>query len=122
MLNIDELFGKRPFIYFISGEFYAFGTGVCARCNLNGTYVTLPTRYTTYIEAKRIKISDADAWNAYRRLVSVAEAVKNDVEHTQLTAKFEKMGFTVEEKEEINIQLRDMVKFFKEHNLVEYYK
>ena len=30
MLNLKELFKKRPFIYYIDGEYYALGAGVCS--------------------------------------------------------------------------------------------
>lgn len=49
MLNLKELFKKRPFIYYIDGEYYALGAGVCSCCCSKGTYLTLPKKYEDYL-------------------------------------------------------------------------
>lgn len=122
MLNLEELFKKRPFIYFIDGEYYAFGMGVCAKCNRRVNYVTLPTRYENYISVKNKDISQRDAWNIYRKLVSVADNVKAGEEHTNLHQKFEEIGFTNEERDEVEKQLLDLVEFFVKYHLVDFYR
>ena len=50
MLNLKELFKKRPFIYYIDGEYYALGAGVCSCCCSKGTYLTLPKKYEDYLK------------------------------------------------------------------------
>lgn len=122
VLDLEELFKKRPFIYYIDGEYYAFGMGVCAKCNKKVNYVTLPTRYENYVLVKAKDISQRDAWNIYRKLVSVADNVKDGEKHTNLQQKFEEMGFTNEERDEIEKQLSDLVEFFVKYRLVDYYR
>lgn len=123
MLDLEELFKKRPFIYYVNDVYYAFGTGVCARCDKNGTYVTLPSRYQNYLDAvKDDSISQSDAWDIYRKLVSVADSVKDGGDHIHLLELFEKMNFSNTEKTTIEIQLKQLVEFFRKHDLVEFYK
>lgn len=123
MLDLDELFKKRPFIYCIDGTYYAFGTGVCSRCDNDGNYVTLPKRYQNYSEAlKANNISQKEAWDVYKKLVSVADAVKTNEEHIHLMDQFDKLNFSATDKTEIENQLKNLVKFFKQHELGEFYK
>ena len=49
MLNLEELFNKRPFIYLVNDVYYAFGIGVCARCDKSVKYLTLPSKYKKYL-------------------------------------------------------------------------
>ena len=122
MLNLEELFKKRPFVYLVNDVYYAFGTGVCARCDKGGTYVTLPSRYQNYLDAQsNDSISQGDAWDIYRKLVSVADAVKESEEHIHLPEKFEKLNFSNAEKEEIEIQVKKLVAFFRKHDLADFY-
>lgn len=122
VLNLEELFKKRPFIYYIDGEYYAFGMGVCAKCNEKVNYVTLPTRYENYVSVKAKDISQREAWNIYRKLVSVADNVKDREKYTNLPQKFEELGFTNEERDEIEEQLSDLIEFFVKYRLVDFYR
>ena len=53
MLNLEVLFNKRPFIYLVNDVYYAFGTGVCARCDKRAKYLTLHSKYQKYLWYKR---------------------------------------------------------------------
>lgn len=123
MLDLEELFKKRPFVYLVNDIYYAFGTGVCARCDKEATYLTLPSRYQDYISAQSEDcISQKEAWDIYRRLVSVADAVKDGEDHIHLENQFKKLDFTDEDKNKIEQQLRNLVEFFKKHSLADFYK
>ena len=50
MLDLEELFKKHPGIYQINKVYYAFGAGVCAKCDER--YVTLPVKYQNYVDSK----------------------------------------------------------------------
>lgn len=92
MLDLEELFNKRPFIYLVNDVYYAFGVGVCARCDNN--FITLPLRYQRYVESFEMDdISQKEAWEIYRKLVSVADAVKSNEEHMHLIEQFSSFQF-----------------------------
>jgi hypothetical protein len=122
MLNLEELFKKRPFIYYIGGDYYAFGSGVCAKCNNNGKrYPTLPGKYENYVTVKDKDISQKEAWEIYHKLWFVADAVKDDENNYNLKEQFENLQFTEKEKEEVERQLSELVDFFRRNHLVDYY-
>lgn len=125
MLNLEVLFNKRPFIYLVNDVYYAFGTGVCARCDKRVKYLTLHSKYQKYLRAqsdKEIMLARRQAWDIYRRLVNIADSVKTSEEqYTHLSDIFEEFKFTNAEKEEIENQLNKMVTFFKRYSLVDYY-
>ena len=78
MLDIEELFKKTPFVYFVRDDYYAFGGGVCEKCN-NGqrTIPLLPLRYSEYLNLLNNQDTlQNDAWNAYRRIVNIAKNMK----------------------------------------------
>lgn len=116
MLNLEELFNKRPFIYLVNNVYYAFGTGVCARCDKSVKYLTLSSKYKKYLLAQsdiEIMLTKNQAWDIYRKLANIADSVKTSEEqHTHLLDKFEELKFTNSEKEEIENQLNKMVPFF----------
>ncbi|MGN0274465.1 MAG: hypothetical protein ACI4DT_06760 [Chordicoccus sp.] len=123
MLSLEELFKKDPFIYFIDNVYYAFGTGVCARCNSHGReYIGLPRRYNTYTSLLKEESVDYDsAWKAYRHLVSIAETVRDqENDRLHLTEKFAALQFSDEDKAEIEHQLDQLVEFFEIHHLADY--
>ena len=89
MLEVEKLFNKQPFIYFVDGIYYAFGVGVCARCDKYEGYVTLPLKYQRYADAlKNEKITQEEATEIYRKLRFIANGVKDKEEHFNLTEKF----------------------------------
>ncbi len=123
MLDLEELFKKRPFIYLINGDYYAFGCGVCSSCNRYGNYVTLPRRYENYLAIKNEEVSSKEAWDVYRKLVSIADGVKDreDV-HIGLVQKFQELELDEESCLELEKQLSDMVDFFQRNRLADYYR
>lgn len=117
MLDLEELFKKRPFIYRINDVYYAFGAGVCAKCDEE--YVTLPVRYQNYVDSKDNDMLTRDkAMKLYHELEFVAEMVRDkEEEHVRLQEKFTKLKFSVSDEQEIDCQLKGMVAFFQKYNL-----
>lgn len=122
MLDLEKLFKKRPFIYLINGDYYAMGCGVCSLCNKYGKYVTLPKRYKNYLAIKNEKVSSEDAWDIYRKLVSIADRVKDMEDPGDLEKKFQELEFDKESCIELEKQISDMVDFFQRNRLTDYYK
>lgn len=124
MLDLEKLFKIRPFVFFVREEYFAFGSGVCKRCNNeHGNPVTLPLRYERYLAAlKQEGIAQSDAWDVYRKVNSVAENIQSLDDHLHLPEKFEKLNFSDSEKESIQKQLEQVVSFFRDNRLGDYYR
>lgn len=118
MLELDKLFAKKPFVYFINGEYYAFGFGVCAKCSRSGKVCRY---YTEYLECKDNKnITSSEAWKVYRKVETIAETVKSEDGYSVLEKKFRNFNFTKENFDEIERQLLDITKYFRDNHLIEY--
>ena len=118
MLDLEGLFKKRPFIYRINDAYYAFGAGVCAKCDEG--HVTLSLRYQKYADLKdNDRLTQNEAMEIYHKLESVAGMVrdKEEKEHVHLQEKFKKLRFSASDEQEIDRQLKDMVTFFQKYNL-----
>lgn len=114
MLNLEKLFKNRPFIYLINDVYYAFGTNVCTKCEKEGRYMLLSSKYQSYIDAQKDdSISQKDAWEIYRKLTFDAELVAHNAEHTHLFEQFEEMNFSNADKSEIESQLKNLMVFLK---------
>lgn len=120
MLDLEALFNKRPFIYYVDDEYYAFGQWVCTKCNEYSNYTTLQSRYDNYLAVKDKDISQDEAWNVYRRVASIAEITESIETKSALIRKFEEYNFSEDEKAEIEKQLLEFVKFFHDNRLSEY--
>lgn len=118
MLNLEKLFKNRPFIYLINDVYYAFGTNVCTKCEKEGRYMLLSSKYQSYIDAQKDdSISQKDAWEIYRKLTFDAELVAHNAEHTHLFEQFEEMNFSNADKSEIESQLKNLMVFFEKYHL-----
>lgn len=124
MLDLEKLFKIHPFVFYIGGEYFVFGSGVCMECNNKSEYhVTLPLKYQKYIEAiNDDTITKSQAWKIFSRLNSVADNVRDKAEHVNLKEQFEKLNFDDEELEEIQQQLEQFVCFFRKYDLANYCK
>ena len=67
---IEKLFKQYPFVYRINNEYYAFGTGVCAK--LNDGSLLLQSRYERYKKSLLEELSKEEAYKVFR--VSISEA------------------------------------------------
>ena len=117
MLNLKELFKKRPFIYYIDGEYYALGAGVCSCCCSKGTYLTLPKKYEDYLKIKNRSVDSDEAWEVYRKLSSIADMIKSGEENVNPEQKFKELGFNEKNCDELENQLKEMVEFFERNYL-----
>ena len=122
MLNLKELFKKRPFIYYIDGEYYALGAGVCSCCCSKGTYLTLPKKYEDYLKIKNRSVDSDEAWEVYRKLSSIADMIKSREENVNPEQKFKELGFNEKNCDELENQLQEMVEFFERNYLLNYCK
>ena len=124
MLDLEKLFKIHPFVFYIGGEYFVFGSGVCMECNNKSEYhVTLPLKYQKYIEAiDDDSVTNSQAWEIFYKLNNVANKVKDDAEHTNLKEQFEKYSFDEDELKEIQQQLEQFVCFFNKHDLGDHYK
>lgn len=116
MKTMEEIFKKSPFIYYIGGRYYAFGTGVCARCN--SEICSLESRYKCYVDNCNKDLTQQQAFEIWRRVVSAAEYV----EQKQGTCfkpeeEIAQFGFSNEEIKELEKQIEAYINFFKKHNL-----
>lgn len=123
MLDLEKLFKIRPFVFCVRGDYFAFGSGVCMRCNnQQRNPIMLPLRYEKYQDAlKQVNITQKDAWDAYRRVNAIAENNQSLDDYPHLQEKFEQLHFSDEEKESIQQQLDQVVTFFRKNHLCDYY-
>ena len=123
-MDLEKLFKMRPFVYYIRDDYYAFGDGVCTKCNNKyGNPATLLYRFNRYIEAlKSENISKNDAWEVYRKVNSVAENKRQHELQIHAKEDFDKFEFTNDEKDEIQRQLEQVVKFFVDNHLSDYFR
>lgn len=123
MLDLEKLFKIRPFVFYVRGDYFAFGSGVCMRYNnQQRNPIMLPLRYEKYQDAlKHVNITQKDAWDAYRRVNAIAENNQSIDDYPHLQKKFEQLQFSDEEKESIQQQLDQVETFFRKNHLCDYY-
>ena len=74
---MNKLFKQHPFIYKISGKYYAFGNRVCSECTLNTP--TLDLRFDRYCDACVENVTQGEARDIFAKVKSVAELVRDRV-------------------------------------------
>lgn len=121
MKIIEEVFKKYPFIYYISGKYYAFGTGVCAECNSGSC--SLESHYKRYINNYNEDLTQEQAFRIWHSVVGEAECVKHEqgicLKPEEEIVKF---VFSNEEIKELEEQVEAYINFWKKYNLKEYIK
>lgn len=116
---IEKLFKQFPFIYRINEEYYAFGTGVCAK--LDQSSVLLKSRFNRYIDSLADDILDSEAWAVFRALMCEADCKKDNIGYQDNEKKqFYKLGFNDSDIHELELQIQLYIDFYKKHNLKEY--
>ena len=118
-MEVQRLFVRTPFIYLISGKYYALGYKTCML--LGERYITLPKHYDRYVSALNDNsISRKDAWEIFYRLIDIALSVQNM--HISEKAEFEKLGLNAEQIDELEKQLDQQKMFLKEYSFADYLK
>lgn len=118
---IEEIFKKYPFIYYIGGKYYAFGTGVCAECNSGSC--SLESHYKRYINNYNEDLTREQAFRIWHSVAGEAEYVKHEqgicLKPEEEIVKF---AFSNEEIKELEEQVEIYIGFWKKYNLKEYMK
>ena len=113
---IEKLFKKHPFIYYIKGKYYAFGTLTCAECD--GKSLLLEHRYKDFEENLKSDLTDVEAWEIFHKLSFEASIYrKKDGECVKIKEEFLKFGFDEDDIEELKSQMERCVEFFKKYEL-----
>lgn len=119
MKIIEEVFKKYPFIYYIGGRYYAFGTGVCAECKSGSC--SLESHYKRYINNYNEDLSRDQAFRIWHSVVGEAEYVKHEqgicLKPEEEIVKF---VFSNEKIKELEEQAEAYIDFWKKYNLKEY--
>lgn len=111
---INELFGQHPFIYYINGKYYAFGTNVCTECN--GKSLLLESRYKAYEESFKSKVTNEDALTIFRKLsLEASGAETKSIVHAK--EEFTKLNFSEDDIKELEKQIERYRNYWLEHHL-----
>lgn len=111
---IDKLFSQHPFIYYIDGEYYAFGVNTCTKCD--GKSVLLESRYKNFEESIKNDVTDEEAWRIFHKLWCEASgAQKRGFAKTK--EEFAKFNFDGKNMEELNKQIDRYIDYWQEHHL-----
>lgn len=112
---LDKLFKQYPFIYCVGGEYYAFGTGVCSKCDKRREL--LESRYGQFEESINQNLETKDAWKIFYKLIAVAECIKNEkgicYDPQKEILKFQ---FGEKEMNELKTQVERYVSYWKKYS------
>ncbi len=113
---MNKLFKQHPFIYKISGKYYAFGNRVCAECTLN--MPTLDLRFDRYCDACVENVTQGEARDIFAKVKSAAELVRDRVGACEKPEiEIEKFGFTDSEIKELEHQIDRYIDFWRNYKL-----
>ena len=110
MNYIEKLFKQHPFIYFIDGCYYAFGSGTCIK--LDDSSILLKPRYDAYIASQNEDLKQYDAWCIFHKLMAEASAAQNKEGYKgNGMLLFDKIEFTKDQIEELSNQVKQYVDY-----------
>lgn len=116
---MDKLFAQYPFIYKISGKYYAFGNRVCAECKKD--IPTLELRYDKYCKSFNEPVSQYEANDIFRKLKFAAEFVGNDeIPSENPKDEIKKFGFNDSEMKELKKQIDKYIEFWHKYRLQDF--
>ena len=116
---MDKLFAQHPFIYKISGKYYAFGNRVCAECKKD--IPTLELRYDKYCKSFNEPVSQYEANDIFRKLKFAAEFVGNDeIPSENSKDEIKKFGFNDSEMKELKKQIDKYIEFWNKYRLQDF--
>lgn len=111
----DELNKKNPFLYYVRGEYYAFGTGICGKCENN---LRVKEAYEMYMTGRNIELTEQQAVVTFKHVSCVAEETHAKVHSTEeFEENFSKMNFSEEDLNEIEKQVDWYVAFWTKYEL-----
>lgn len=111
---IEKLFKQHPFIYLISGKYYAFGSYVCYECDMHST--TLESRYREYEENINKDLTTEEAWKIFHRLIFEAECVRDENGYCDKPQKeILKFQFSEKEMNELKLQVERYIAYWKKY-------
>lgn len=112
---IETLFKQPPFIYYISGRYYALGSYVCSECDMRS--ITLEGRYKEYEESVDENLSTQEAWRIFHRLIFKAECVRDEVGYCNAPQKeLLKFRFNEEEMNDLKSQVERYVAYWQKYS------
>lgn len=112
---IEKLFKQHPFIYFIGGKYYAFGSYVCSECDMRS--VTLESRYRDYEDSINENLSTEEAWKIFHRLIFKAECVRDENGYcNEPQREISKFKFNSEEMEELKKQVERYIVYWQKYS------
>ena len=116
---IDKLFKQYPFIYFIGGRYYAFGTGVCVKCD--SRIIDMDHAYKVFENSIDRELTPDEACKIFRHLVNMADFFKEEI-GVCFNPKEEIINFHFDEDEleELKKQVERYVDYWKKYSLNEY--
>lgn len=112
---VEKLFKQHPFIYRIQGEYYAFGNGVCVRCNDKS--VLLESRYKNFELNAEANLEPLEAWKIFHVVVSEAKHQGDFQESRDVISQFEKIGFNEQAMDELEKQVDRYIKYYRDNGL-----
>ena len=111
----DELNKKNPFLYYVRGEYYAFGTGVCGKCQNS---IRVQEAYRMYATGRNEKLTPQQAAETFKHVKNVAEETCSRVRSMEeFEENFSKMNFSEENLNEIEKQVDGYVAFWTKYEL-----
>nr|DAJ05007.1 MAG TPA: hypothetical protein [Bacteriophage sp.] len=116
---IEKLFKQYPFIYFIGGKYYAFGSYVCSECDMRS--VTLESRYKEFEDSIKEELTQKEAWKIFHKLIFKAECVRD--EHgfcTEPQKELLKLQFSDSEMDELKFQVNRYVEYWKKYSFADF--
>lgn len=119
MNYIEKVFKQYPFIYFIGGRYYAFGTGVCSECDTDS--ILLEKRYIDFEDSIGQDLTTEDAWGIFHKLIVEAEYMKDKNEICVYPEKeLLKFHFGENEMNELNEQVERYIDYWKKYKFDKY--
>ncbi len=111
----DELNKKFPFLYCVRGVYYAFGTGVCGKCQNS---IRVQEAYRMYATGRNEKLTPQQAAETFKHVKNVAEETCSRVRSMEeFEENFSKMNFSEEDLNEIEKQVDGYVAFWTKYEL-----
>lgn len=111
----DELNKKFPFLYCVRGEYYAFGMGICGKCENS---LRVQEAYDMYMIGRNKDLNQCEAAGTFKHVSCVAEETCTKVHSMkEFEENFSKMNFSEEDLNEIEKQAKWYVDFWTKYEL-----
>ena len=111
---LNKLVGQYPFISYLNGKYYAFGTNVCTECN--GKSLLLESIYKAFEESIKNDVTDEEAWIIFHKLSSEASGAETK-SNVHAKEEFAKFNFSEDDIKELTKQIERYRSYWLEHHL-----